>query len=129
MTTPPEPAAHGVRIDAQPGDATVTIDGTPLPRGQLTGYVLQHDIHQALPSLILHTRQPESVMFEGLATVAVAVHENDVTGMMVQFLEGIDPAALQRAAMDRDDLDDGKTGVTEAILRQLADWVQGKDGS
>jgi hypothetical protein len=47
----------------------------------------------------------------------------------VQFLEGIDPAALQRAAMDRDDLDDGKTGVTEAILRQLADWVQGKDGS
>jgi hypothetical protein len=129
MTTPPEPAAHGVRIDAQPGDATVTIDGTPLPRGQLTGYVLQHDIHQALPSLILHTRQPESVMFEGLATVAVAVHENDVTGMMVQFLEGIDPAALQRAAMDRDDLDDGKTGVTEAILRQLADWVQAKDGS
>jgi hypothetical protein len=129
MTTPPEPAAHGVRIDAQPGDATVTIDGTPLPRGQLTGYVLQHDIHQALPSLILHTRQPESVLFEGLATVAVAVDQSDATEMMVQFLQGIDPAALQRVAMDRDDLDDGKTGVTEAILRQLVDWVQGQGGS
>lgn len=125
----PTPDVHGVRIDAQPGDATITIDGAPLPRGQLTGYVLQHDIHQALPSLILHTRQSESVLFEGLATVAVAVQQSDATAMMVQFLQGIDPTALQRAALDRDDLDGGKTGVTEAILRQLTEWVQGQGGT
>jgi hypothetical protein len=125
MTTPEEPHAHSVRIEAQPGDATITIDGTPLPRGQVTGYQLQHDVHGALPDLILHTRPPESVVFEGLATVAVGVPQ-DHGDVIADFVLGLDPAAVQRAALDRPDLDGGKTGTTEAILRQIADWARGR---
>jgi hypothetical protein len=125
MTAPEQPTAHGVRIEATPGDAVIAVDGEPLPRGQVTGYVLQHDIHAALPELILHTRQPAGVIFEGLATVAVAAPQ-DQSEAIAQFLGGIDPAALQRAALDRPDLDGGKHGVTEAILKQLADWAQGR---
>lgn len=122
---PGTPQAYGVRIEATPGDVAITLGGEPLPRGQVTGYVLQHDVHGSLPSLILHTRQPEGVLFEGLATVAVAVQQ-DHGDVIAQFLSGIDPAALSRAALDRDDLDDGKHGVTEAILKQLADWAKGR---
>lgn len=122
---PPEPDAYGVRIAATPGDAAITINGERLPRGQITGYVLQHDVHAALPSLILHTRQHEGVVFEGLATVAVAVPQ-DHGDVIEQFLTGIDPAALSRAALNRDDLDPGKHGVAEAMLRQLADWAKGR---
>lgn len=125
MTAPEEPTAHGVRIDAQPGQATITIDGTPLPAGQVTGYQLEHSIADALPMLILHTRQSDSVTFDGLARVTVAVQQ-DPGQAIEDFLQGIDPAALQRAALDRPDLDDGKAGVTEAILKQLADWAQGR---
>jgi hypothetical protein len=126
MSAPEQPTAHGVRIETQPGDASISLDGEPLPRGQVTGYVLQHDIHHnALPELILHTRQPASVVFEGLATVSVAAPQ-DVGGAMAEFLGGIDPVALERAALDRTDLRDGKGEVTAAILRQLADWAQGR---
>lgn len=125
MSAPEQPTAHGVRIEATPGEATIRLDGEPLPRGQVTGYVLQHDIHNALPELILHTRQPASVLFEGLATVAVAAPQNPGDAVE-QFLSGIDPAALERAALDRSDLEGGKHAVTAAILKQLADWAQGR---
>jgi len=126
MSAPEQPTAHGVRIDTQPGDATISLDGNLLPRGQVTGYVLQHDIHHnALPEIVLHTRQPAGVIFEGLATVAVAAPTNP-GDVIEQFLNGIDPAALERAALDRPDLQDGKHQVTAAILKQLADWAQGR---
>lgn len=126
MTTPEQPEAHGVRIDGQPGHATISIDGTPLPPGQVTGYVLEHSIADALPMLVLHTRQPDGILWEGLARVAVAVPQEPGEAV-AGFLAGIDPAALERAALDRPDLDGGKHGVTAAILQQLADWAQGKD--
>lgn len=125
-SSPDTPTAHGVRIDAQPGTVDIAIDGQTLPRGQVTGYVLQHDVHAALPQLILHTRQPEGVLFEGFATVAVAAPEQDYGDVIAQFLAGIDPAALQRAALDRDDLDGSRHETTTAILAQLANWAKGK---
>lgn len=120
-----EPTARGVRIEAQPGSATISIDGTPLPDGQVIGYQLEHSIADALPMLVLHTRQADHVVFEGLARLAVAVQQ-DHGDVIAQFVQGLDPAAVQRAALDRPDLDDGKTGVTEAILKQIADWAQGR---
>lgn len=120
-----QPTAYGVRIEAQPGSAAITLDGTPLPRGHVTGYVLEHSIADALPTLILHTRQPDSAVWEGMARVVLADSQQGGEAM-AQFLQGIDPAALQRAALDRPDLDGSRTGVTEAILRQLADWAQGR---
>ncbi len=122
---PSEPQAHGVRIDAQPGSAVITLDGATLPAGQLTGYHLEHSIADALPLLILHTRQPEGLVFEGLARVAVAV-PHDPGDAIAEFVLGLDPAAVQQAALDRADLAGGKNEITEAVLRQIADWARGR---
>jgi hypothetical protein len=126
VTQPPEEAqAHGVRIDAQPGHVTISLDGTPIPPGQVTGYTLHHDVHNALPTLVLHTRQPSGALWEGLARVAVADPQQDHTATVVEFLDAIDPAALENAALNRDDLGNNKYDLTRAMLRQLADWARG----
>lgn len=123
---PAEPQAHGVRIDAQPGHATITLDGSSLPAGTITGYTLQHDIAAGiLPLVVLHTRQPDSVAFEGLARVAVGV--TDTPGdIAAAFLAQIDPEALENAALNRDDLGNNQYDLTRAMLRQLADWARGE---
>lgn len=120
------PTAHGVRIDAQPGNATISIEGTPLPAGQVVGYVLEHSIADALPMLVLHTRQSDGVVWEGLARVAVAEPQQDAGEQIAAFLEGLSPAALERAALDRPDLGGDKHAVTAAILQTIADWALGK---
>lgn len=123
--TPTEPQAHAVRIDAQPGHATIAIDGTPLPPGTVTGYTLQHDIVGGLPLVVLHTRQPGGTAFEGLARVAVGVA--DTPGDIVAaFLAQIDPAALENAALNRADLGNDKYDLTRAMLRELADTARGQ---
>lgn len=125
MSTPSEPTAHGVRIEAQPGHAAISIDGAHLPAGQVVGYQLEHSIADALPMLVLHTRQPEGVIWEGLARVAVAAPQ-DPGQAVADFVLGLDPAAVQRAALDRTDLSGEKHEITEAVLKQIADWAQGR---
>lgn len=118
--TPSEPQAHGVKIVAQPGHATITVAGNILPPDQITGYSLHHDIQAALPTLILHTRQPAGAAFEGLARVAVA-DPRPASAVIVEFLSSIDAEALENAALNRDDLGNGRYDLTRAMLRQLAD--------
>ena len=126
MTAPSETRAHCVRISAQPGEADISIDGQPLPRGQVVGYTLEHDVSRELPLLVLHTRQPEGVLWEGLARVAVA-DNTDAGQAVAEFVLGLDPAAVQRAALDRTDLSGGKNEITEAILKQIAEWARGEN--
>lgn len=129
MTAPDEPTVHGVTINAQPGEVAIRLNGELLPPGQLTGYVLQHDVHGALPTLILHTRQPDSVQWAGLARVAVAAPEQDAGDTIAAFLANIDAAALQQAALNRDDLDGSRHELTKATLQALADIAQGRGSS
>lgn len=126
MTAPAEPTAHGVRIDAQPGHATISIDGTPLPRGQVVGYQLEHDVANALPMLVVHVRQPAGAVWEGLARVAIADPQQDIGEQIAGFIKNLNPAAVQGAALERDDLGTDKCSVTEAILRTVADWARGR---
>ncbi|MFF7795546.1 hypothetical protein [Streptomyces sp. NPDC007991] len=123
---PAEPQAHNVRIDAQPGHATVTLDGTPLPPGQIVGYQLEHSIADSLPMLVLHTRQTDTLIWEGLARVAVADPAHDLGEQIAAFLKNINPAALEGAALERDDLSDERYGLTAAMLATLADWARGR---
>ncbi|MEV8248074.1 hypothetical protein AB0R01_30525 [Streptomyces rochei] len=121
---PTEPQAHGLRINAQPGHADIRIDNELLPPGIVTGYTLQHDIAGGLPLAVLHTRQPEGLVFEGLARVAVGIP--DTPGDIVAaFLAQLDPVALENAALNRDDLGNDKYDLTRAMLRQAADWARG----
>jgi hypothetical protein len=125
VSTPTEPQAHGVRIDAQPGSATITLDGTPLPAGQVTGYTLHHSIQDALPSLVLHTRQPDGAEFEGLARVAVGITKSPGE-VVAAFLAEVDPVLLDQAALHRADYGGGPGATARAMLDTLADWAQGK---
>ena len=125
--TPEQPQAHGVRIDGQPGHATIVLDGTTLPPDQVTGDTLQHSIQDALPLLVLHTRQPDGIVWRGLARVAVATpQDTDPVAVITQFLGNVDPAALENAALNRDDLGNSRYDLTRAMLRQLADWARGE---
>lgn len=123
--TPEEPQAHGVRIDAQPGSATISLDGTPLPAGQVTGYTLHHSIQDALPTLVLHTRQTDAVAFEGLARVAVGITKSPGE-LVAAFLAEVDPVLLDQEALNRSDYGGGPGATAKAMLATLTDWAQGK---
>lgn len=124
--SPAEPQARGVRIDALPGHAVIALDGATIRPELLTGYSLHHDIQGGvLPTLILHTRQPSGVAFEGLARVAVADPRPD-SDIVLEYLAAIDPAMLENAALNREDLGSSQYDLTRAMLRQLADWARGE---
>lgn len=124
---PAEPQAHGLRVDASPGHATISINGTPLPQGTVTGYVLQHDIAGGLPLVVLHTRQPEGAVFEGLARVAVGVTQTP-GDIVASFLSEVDPELLDQQALNRSDYGGGPGATARAMLQTLAEWAQGGGG-
>jgi hypothetical protein len=127
--TPAEPQAHAVRIDAQPGHAAITLAGTPLPAGQITGYTLHHgDIQGSIPTLVVHTRQPAGVVFEGLARVAVGVPTSPGE-IVAAFLAEVDPVLLDQAALNRSDYGGGPGATARAMLATLTEWAQGGGGS
>lgn len=124
--TPDEPQARGVRIDAQPGHAAISLDGTTLPPNQVTGYSLHHDIQGGvLPTLVVHTRQPAGVAFEGLARVAVGVPKSPGE-IVAAFLSEVDPALLDQEALNRSDYGGGEGATARAMLATLMHWAQGK---
>ena len=124
---PEEPQAHGVHIEAQPGQATISINGTSLPRGQVTGYVLEHAIADSLPLLILHTRQPDHTAFDGLARVAVGVSKTPAD-LVAAFLAEIDPVLLDQEALNRADYGGGPGATARAMLATLTEWARGQAG-
>jgi hypothetical protein len=121
---PDQPQAHGVHIDAQPGHATISLDGTPIPAGTVTGYVLEHAVAEALPMLILHTRQSDSVAFEGLARVAVGVSQTP-GDLVAAFLAEVDPVLLDQEAVNRSDYGGGPGATARAMLATLTEWARG----
>lgn len=122
MTEPPQqPSAHNVRIDAQPGHASIRIGDAEIGP-DIVGYTLQHDVHGALPQLILHTRQPGGTIFEALAHVVVADPVPPADAIRA-FLRAVNPIELEQAALDRDDLGDERYALTRAMLAQLAEWA------
>ncbi|MFG2359382.1 hypothetical protein [Streptomyces sp. NPDC048521] len=124
-TLPPdEPQAHGVRINALPGHASIALDGASLPANTVTGYVLEHSVADALPMLVLHTRQPDHVAFEGLARVAVGVTKTPGE-LIAAFLAEVDPVLLDQAALNRADYGGGEGATARAMLATLREWVLG----
>ena len=121
---PAQPQAYGVHIDAQPGSAVIAIDGTPLPAGTVTGYVLEHSVADALPTLILHTRQPDHTAFDGLARVAVGIQRTPGE-VVAAFLAEVDPAILDQQALNRADYGGGPGATARAMLDTLTDWAKG----
>lgn len=123
--TPTEPQAHGVRIDAQPGSATIVLDGATLPPGEVTAYTLHHSVIDGVPMLVLHTRQPAGAAFDGLARVAVGISKTPGE-VVAAFLAEVDPVLLDQTALNRADYGGGEGATARAMLATLADWAQGK---
>lgn len=123
MTVPSmadEPRA--IRIAATGSMASVQVGGADLSAA-VNGYTVEH--HAGQPPMVVLYASPaaDPMVFAGIAHVAVA-GQPDGPGI-AEFLADIDPAALHRAALDRDDLDGSSTELTTAMLRQLADWARG----
>ena len=112
-----------VRITADGVMGTVAIDGTDISKS-VQGYNLEHRVGAA-PLLVLYTAPHRGLDFEGLAHVAVG-DQVDPGEIVAAFLANLDPAALQRAALNRDDLDGTSTELTSAMLQQLTDIAQGR---
>lgn len=105
--------------------ARVLLDDTDISR-HVQGYTVEQRVGQA-PVVILHAHPTAGATFDGLAHVAVGQPQTDDPGETIAaFLSNIDAAALESAALNRDDFGGGKGEVTRAILAQLADWAQGK---
>ncbi|MFF0009588.1 hypothetical protein ACFYQT_40040 [Streptomyces tibetensis] len=127
--TPAEPQAHGVRIDSHLGHATISLDGVPMPPGTVTGYTLQHDIAGGvIPLVVLHTRQPDGAVFEGLARVAVGVTKSPGE-IVAAFLAQVDPVLLDQQALNRSDYGGGEGATARAMLQTLTEWATGGGGS
>lgn len=115
---------HQIRLTSNGLSGTVEVDGADIS-AQVQGYNLEARVGTA-PLLVLYASPREGgVAFEGLAHVAIGT-EQDPGPSIAAFLASMDPASLQQAALNRDDLENNKYGVTRAILAQLADWAQGK---
>lgn len=114
-----------VRITSDGISGKVVIGGVDISRS-VQGYELQHRVGGP-PVLILHTVPARGLDFDGLAQVVVATPEQDHGQIIAAYLQSIDPGALARAALERDDLDGSPNELTVAMLRQLADWAQGRD--
>lgn len=114
---------HQVRLTSNGLSGTVEIDGADIS-AQVQGYNLEARVGAA-PLLVLYASPNTAATFEGLAHIAIGA-EQDPGPSIAAFLANVDPGALQQAALDRDDLENSKNGVTAAILAQLADWAQGR---
>ncbi|MFB9558633.1 hypothetical protein [Streptomyces roseoviridis] len=127
MTAPTPPSLadepRAVRITTDGAKATVTVDGTDMSK-TLAGYTLEHRAGQP-PMLVLYPTPNHQAAFDGLAHVVIA-DEPDPGPTVAAFLRTVDPVALERAALARDDLDGTRHELTRAMLAQLTDWALGK---
>jgi hypothetical protein len=130
MTTAPPPqdsphphAPRQVRITTDGVLARLEIDGTDVSRW-CRGYALEQQTGQPPALAVFLTPHADGALFDGYARIAVATEP--IGDTVAAFLANIDPAALERAALDRDDLDGTRHELTTAMLRQLADWAQGR---
>ncbi|MFD7980186.1 hypothetical protein [Streptomyces sp. NPDC059071] len=114
---------RSVRITATGSIASVVVDGTDMSKA-LTGYTLEHRAGQP-PLLVLHPSPWHDVAFDGFAHVAVAA-DPDPGPAITEFLRSINPAALDQAALQRDDLDGSPNELTKAMLALLTDWAEGR---
>ncbi|WP_097865810.1 hypothetical protein [Streptomyces sp. rh34] len=115
-----------VRITADGVMGSVAVDGTDISKS-VQGYNLEHRVGSA-PLLVLYAAPQTGVQFDGLAHVAVG-DQQDPGDTVAAFLANIDPAALSRAALNRDDLDGTPHELTRAMLQTLADMALGKAGT
>lgn len=114
-------------VHATGGRTVVAVDDVEVSR-HVAGYVIEQRMGEP-PVVVLHlVPGSEGLLeFDGLARVAVGVPP-DPGPAAAAFLEAIDPAELERAALARPDLAGDRHGLTRAMLDQLREWARGEWG-
>jgi len=108
------------------GRAEITLDGNPI-QSHLTGLNLDMSSASPLPEITLYLAKNKSATaFEGFARVQVADFMDDPGPAAAEFLSAIDAEELERAALNRLDLENVPGGTTAAMLRQLTEWANGR---
>ncbi|MGW5989553.1 hypothetical protein ACWFRT_13640 [Streptomyces anulatus] len=115
-----------VQITADGMSGRIVIDGTDLSK-HLRGFALEHSVGGP-PTLVLYANAHHGLQFEGVAHVVVG-EQQDPGQTVAAFLANIDPAALSRAALNRDDLDGTPHELTRAMLMTLTDMTLGRGGT
>lgn len=105
------------------GYGTAVVDGQDLTRS-LVGVEVRSMAGEPT-QVALHAKRGQAVEFDGEALVTVVL-PGAAGPDIARWLADVDPAAVQRAALARDDLANTPEGVTQAILRVLADLATGK---
>ncbi|MFE6126730.1 hypothetical protein ACFQ6Q_00435 [Streptomyces sp. NPDC056437] len=111
-----------VTIASDGPTATVHLDDVDLTEA-IRGYTVEHRAGEH-PMVVFYAKPGCEAQFDGMAMVAVG-QPADPTEAVAEFLAGIDPAALQSAALNRDDLDGSKNELTTAMLKTLIDYARG----
>lgn len=116
---------HHLKVDAtDPVRPVVTLDGQDIG-SNVTEISWRAELGRSLPEAIIALAPNATVSFDGLARVSVG-EQLDPGPAAAQFLTAIDAQELERAALNRLDLDNTPGGLTAAMLRQLVDWALGK---
>ncbi|MFE0640146.1 hypothetical protein [Streptomyces sp. NPDC058877] len=115
---------HHVRIVADVARPTVEIDGQDVSR-LLHSYHVQQEAGRE-PTVVLELAAHRTTELEGLARVVVGVPP-DPGPAAAEFLQAIDAAQLEQAALARHDLQDGRPNeLTRAMLQLLGEWARGQ---
>jgi hypothetical protein len=114
-----------VRITSDGALATVLVDGVDVSC-DVVGYQVEHHSKQMPTVVLVLNPHATNTLFDGRAHVVVG-DEAPPGEATAEFLSGIDPAALDRAALNRD-LDGSSNELTKAMLAQLIDWALGRTG-
>lgn len=117
-----------MRVTGQGQTAVVEIGGHDVSR-DLTAYTLTHRAG-GLPQMVieLSPRSTATGVFEGLVHVVIG-DPPDPGPAATAFLSAISPAELEKAALDRHDLMDGRPHeLTRAMLALLREWALGQWG-
>lgn len=102
------------RIDTDATTSTITVNDEPVPG--LIAFQLTHAQGSEVPVLTLVVRSVEGVT-EGEGVVHVKPELEDVKAVLLSVLDAIDPAQLERDALDG--LGFGDETLAEAIVKQV----------
>jgi hypothetical protein len=112
-------------VTAGPGEKHVTLDGTDVS-DQVQSAVVEVPGGDTIPQVTLVQHGPVAITGTGIVTVVRQPDDGDVAAAVVEFLESIDPTALDAMVSARfTSMASSPTGLTLQTLIDLAREVAG----
>ncbi|MCP3760654.1 hypothetical protein [Streptomyces sp. TBY4] len=112
-----------VRIAARPDEsAVIEVDGQDVA-GAVEAYRITQTVDEGPEITLYLTPGWEGFGFDGLAEVMA--EPSDLRHVVIGFLDAVDAQKLDKAVLNRDDLDGRPGELTRGLLAQLREWALG----